>query len=343
PAARATSSMVVFEYPSTPMSRSAASRIRSRVGVGFIVGVRSGGCNIARFRFFVQEVSGAGSRFARRGLADGRPVAYRLPCSLSSHGVRGMTGLALLCLLPGVGANPPGPLDLEPGDLRPGLVAEYRSLADPRHVVSRVEPKPAFHIGRSSPHPRLPPGPFEVTWSGVIALKEPGPLTFWAFVGGELTVTIDGVTVLEGRGPTDAARLAGKAALKREPGSYRVAVRYRSLADVPARLQLWWEGPTFAAEPLPPWRLGHLAADRTAAVEQDERAARGRDAVGRLGCARCHSGAFPAVSDPPPGPSLADAGRRRDRGWLLAWPAAPAAVRPGPHMPAPVAAAPAGL
>jgi mono/diheme cytochrome c family protein len=243
------------------------------------------------------------------------------------------TTLALFCLLPGSGMAPPGWLDLEPGDLKPGLVAEYRSLDTPRATATRVEPKPAFYLGRSSPHPRLPPGPFVATWSGVIAIKEPGPLTFSAFVGGELTVTIDGITVLEGRGLTDTSRVTAKVPLKRDPGSYRLTIRYRSLADVPARLQLWWEGPTFAEEPLPAWRLGHLAADRTPAAERDELAARGRDAVGRFGCARCHSGAFPAVSDPPPGPSLADAGRRLDKGWLLNWLADPSAVRADAHMP----------
>src|SRR3954470_19103186 len=107
-----------------------------------------------------------------------------------------MTGALLLaCLLP---VSTAGPLDLEPGDLNPGLVARYQSVAQPRAAASRIEPKPAFYLGRSSPHPRIPPGPFEVTWTGVIAIKDPGPITFSAFVGGEATVTVDGVTVLDG-------------------------------------------------------------------------------------------------------------------------------------------------
>src|SRR5688572_25730934 len=149
-----------------------------------------------------------------------------------------MTGVAIVvCLFPVVAAAaPPGRLDLEPEELRPGLVAEYRSLADPQAALTRVEPKSAFTLGRSSPHPRLPPGPFEVVWSGVIALREPEPVSFSALVGGEVTVAVDGVTVLDGRGPTDASRVAAKETLKRPPGYYRLTVRYRSLADVPARL-----------------------------------------------------------------------------------------------------------
>ncbi|MDB5306105.1 MAG: Cytochrome c [Gemmataceae bacterium] len=247
-----------------------------------------------------------------------------------------MTSASLvLCLLPAAPAdNPPGRLDLEPGELRPGLVAEYRTLTDQPATLTRVEPKPSFYLGRSSPHPSIPPGPFEVVWSGVITLKEPGPVSFSALAGGEVSVIVDGVTVLDGCGPTDTSRVTAKAALKREPGSYRLTVRYRSIADVPARLQLWWEGPSFAPEPLPAWRLGHLTADRSPALERADLAAEGRAAVGRFGCARCHQGAFPGVTDPPPGPSLADAGRRLGKGWLLTWLADPAKVRPDAHMPA---------
>src|SRR5262245_64751519 len=83
-----------------------------------------------------------------------------------------------------------GPIELEPGDLKPGLVAQYRSRVDQDARLTRVEAKPAFTLGRSSPHPRIPPGPFEVAYSGVIHVKEKGPITLSAFVGGELTVTV---------------------------------------------------------------------------------------------------------------------------------------------------------
>jgi mono/diheme cytochrome c family protein len=75
-------------------------------------------------------------------------------------------------------------------------------------------------------------------------------------------------------------------------------------------------------------------ADLPPAAVQDQLAEQGRAAVGRLGCARCHRGAFPGVADPPPGPSLADAGRRMSRAWLLTWLADPAKLRTDAHMPA---------
>jgi mono/diheme cytochrome c family protein len=227
-----------------------------------------------------------------------------------------------------------GPLDLEPDDLRPGLVGEYRSLAEPKATANRIDPKPAFTLGRSSPHQRIPPGPFEVTWTGVLSVRDPGPLAFSAIVGGEVRVTIDDVTVLDGRGATDTARVAGKNTLTREPGYYPLTIRYRSLADAPARLQLWWAGPSFAAEVIPAWRLGHVTTELSPAAKQDLLAARGRTLAGKLGCARCHASAFPAVIDPPPGLALADAGKRLNRAWLLDWLGDPAKVRIDAHMPA---------
>src|SRR5262245_40936141 len=246
-----------------------------------------------------------------------------------------MTAAALLVRLLSSPLSPAagGPLDLEPEDLKPGLVAEYRSLADPKATVTRIEPKPAFTLGRSSPHPRIPPGPFEVTWTGVISVRDPGPITFFAFTGGEVSVAVDGAVLLTGRGPTDATRLVAKEALTREPGYYRLTIRYRSMTDIPARLQLWWEGPSFAREPVPAWRLGHVASELSPAGRQDLRAEQGRAAAGRLGCARCHSSALPDVTDPPPGPSLADVGKRVTRSWVLKWLADPSKVRPEAHMP----------
>jgi cytochrome c551/c552 len=239
-----------------------------------------------------------------------------------------MTSLVLCVLTAAVAA----PLDLEPGDLKPGLIAEYRSVAEPNTRVVRIEPKPAFTLGRSSPHPRIPAGPFEVTWSGVIQIKE-NPITFLAFVGGEVTVTVDGVIVLDGREMTDASQVTGKMPLKIAPGYYPFTVKYRSLADVPARLQLWWEGTAFAREPLPAWRLGHLDADEKPEVKTAIAAEAGREAGRQLGCARCHASAFPAVNDQP-GPSLADASRRLSKAWVLNWLADPVKVRADAHMPA---------
>jgi cbb3-type cytochrome oxidase cytochrome c subunit len=226
------------------------------------------------------------------------------------------------------------PLDVELEDLQPGLLAIYRSSADKDAVLARVDAKPAFTLGHSSPHPRLPLGPFEVTWTGMLIVKDKAPISFDAYLGGELTMEVDGVTVLRGRGESDTTLLGPKEVLDRPTGIYRLKITYRSLAGVPARLQIGWQGPTFAREPLPAWQLKHQAKEVTEAIRGEELNARGRIAAGRLGCARCHRSAFPGITEAPPGPSLADMGQRIGRDWLLHWLEDPARVRAEAHMPA---------
>jgi glucose/arabinose dehydrogenase/mono/diheme cytochrome c family protein len=232
------------------------------------------------------------------------------------------------------GADASAPVDVELADLRPGLVAHYRSLNDPEAELDRIDTRPTFYLAYSSPHPRIPPGPFEVTWSGVLHVKDPSPLMMDAYVCGELLMEIDGVKVLEGRGQSEMAQLRSREGLKRPAGLYQLKMRYRSLPDRPARLQIWWQGPSFTREPVPAWHFKHQAVESPPAIVQEQHADKGRTLVGRLGCARCHGKAFPGVGEPPPGPSLADLGARVSRSWLLDWLADPAGVRSDARMPA---------
>src|SRR5437016_6121048 len=114
----------------------------------------------------------------------------------------------------------------------------------------------------------------------------------------------------DARGKNEVDLIVANKAFVRRTGLYPIRIEYRSLAGIPARLQLGWEGKTFAREPLPAWRLKHLVKDHPAA---EDLASRGREAVAKFGCARCHASAFPGVDDPPQGPSLADVGDRAGR------------------------------
>jgi glucose/arabinose dehydrogenase len=250
---------------------------------------------------------------------------------------------AVIVLLVGISQAPvcggpekthPERVEVEPEDLPPGLIANYRSLTDKGATLHRIDAKPAFHLGFSSPHPRIPAGPFEVDWTGMLYAKDPGPITFDAFVSGEVTVKVDGVPVLQGRGETEASRAGPGTPLDRPSGVYRLAIHYRSLPDRPARLQIWWQGATFAHEPLPAWLLKHQPEDVPPALVREQLAEKGHAAVGKLGCARCHKSAFPGVAEPPPGPSLANVRQRIYRAWLLEWLADPAKVRRDARMPA---------
>lgn len=216
--------------------------------------------------------------------------------------------------------------------LQPGLHATYSSSIN-EATLYRVDAKPALALGDSSPHPRLPAGPFNVVWVGVIQLRGEGPFLFDAFVGGEISVRIDDTVVLQGRGESNTAQLRSNAPFKPKTGRARISIEYRSIQGVPARLQLWWQGADFTREPLPEWLLKYSPEEAPITGQQEHSIATGRLAAGRFGCARCHAEAFPAVTDPPPGPSLTNVGDRLSRDGLFTFLKDPGKGRSVSHMP----------
>jgi mono/diheme cytochrome c family protein/glucose/arabinose dehydrogenase len=226
------------------------------------------------------------------------------------------------------------PEDAEPDEKRPGLIAAYKSLIDREAQWMRVEAKPAFMLGHGSPHPRLPAGPFTVVWTGLLWVQESGPLRFDAIVGGAITLDVDGVRVLEGRTTSDTTRVKGAKTFTRPLGAYPFKLQFTSVPDVPARLQLWWEGPTFWAEAVPAWRFHHLPAQRPQGLAAEEDVQVGKTLALRLGCARCHGGALPGIEEPAPGPGLGDLRGRVSRAWLIRWLANPTDVHSDARMPA---------
>lgn len=222
-----------------------------------------------------------------------------------------------------------------------GLVATYRSLplaekadAGAPHEIVRIDSKPAAAWRLSSPHPRLPPGPFEATWTGVLHVYELEPIRFGAFVGGQVEVFVGDRPVLAGEGHDLSTWIDAPAEWTPEfAGAHPLRVVFRSLPGVPARIQLWWEAASFSREPLPASRLGHLPAEAPPPVAREQSRERGRQAVAALGCASCHASAFPSVAPSPSGPSLRDLGRRVERDWLLRWLAVPRHADQGARMP----------
>jgi mono/diheme cytochrome c family protein len=153
--------------------------------------------------------------------------------------------------------------------LRPGLAAELRA-GDA--VVRRVDPKPALAWGLDHPHPRLPPGPYAVTWTGWLQVLEPDTLRFE--IQGQGAIEIDG------------AAPAGPLPLK--AGLHRFKAEFRSKPGVPARFQLWWAGTLFAKEPVHPARFYHQPDPRYTLEEA------GRRKV--ADCRRCHEKGVPTAS-----------------------------------------------
>jgi mono/diheme cytochrome c family protein/glucose/arabinose dehydrogenase len=219
--------------------------------------------------------------------------------------------------------------------LEPGLIAAYRSLITDRPIatVSAIDLKPAFAWGDSSPHPRMPPGPFAVEWSGYLAVNETDPIRLGAYVSGTLTVALDDVVVLSGRASGAGTWIEAAQPLAPVKDRYRIGINFSSEPGVPARVQLWWESRSFVREPIPATRFYHDPRRVPEDVRREATLSHGRDAARRFGCGRCHGSALVWMKESNPGPALWELGTRVSRDWLLDWLRDPAGYRPDARMP----------
>lgn len=227
---------------------------------------------------------------------------------------------------------------VEPAELKPGLVATFTEYPDGGSgtVVTRLEPTVAFSLNAvETPHPRLGRNGLN-RWQGYVNIVRAGRYTFSATVqGGTLTVTVNGRSVLSATGDGEAVTKAEDAVTLEGGVQPFEAVFVRNGGA--ARVELAWHGPGFQREPLPHQFLGHLAKDRPVQFARDVQLEHGRFAFEELSCARCHR---PAADDrmakglvDHPGPNLTDVAKRSYAGWLDAWLADPAKLRPHTTMP----------
>jgi len=192
------------------------------------------------------------------------------------------------------------PVAVSGDDVQPGLVGVYQSHVDPKAILTRVDLNPALTL-KGSPHPRIPSGAFRVVWTGLLLVQDVDELSFHH--SDLARVEIGGRAVTE--------------PLQLKPGFHRIRIDLQSGFEA-THFQLSWSGKTFAKEPIPAWKFRHLASELSEAARTEAFVQRGRDAVGRFGCARCHLSQFPAVSDPAPGPSIGDLAARVNATWLMA-------------------------
>jgi len=195
--------------------------------------------------------------------------------------------------------------DDEP-EYKSGLVARYR-VGDVE--ARRLDADVAYSWGTSSPDPRLPPGKFTAQWTGRLFTIVPGEYQLHVFAAGKLKIELAGKVLMEstfersGWGATKAVRL--------EYGHHPITIAFEKISD-DARLAIFWEGPKFQLEPIPPRNLFHDPKETPASdYEQGQLLTRG------LRCAACH--AIPGQATPIAAPSLSSAGKQLDADWLVQW------------------------
>ena len=222
---------------------------------------------------------------------------------------------------------------VEPSELKPGLVATF---TDPTGTaLTRLEPTVALTLTPGeSPHPRLD-GTGKITWKGYLNVVRPGKYVFKAWLqGGPLVVTVGGKRVFSTSSARPDVFAGDEVPLAGGVQPFEATFEASGKAN---RVELLWVGPGFLTEPLPHQFLGHLPNQRTDSFTTDLQLEHGRLRFEELACVRCHK---PDADDTMakglvdrPGPNLTDVAKRAFPGWIDAWLADPAKLRPHTTMP----------
>jgi cytochrome c2 len=222
-------------------------------------------------------------------------------------------------------AEPPLPAVKE--SRAPGLLLGLG--ADDRRVVRLA----ALSVpAGTAPSPFVAPGPFQARLEGFVSVDLGTDVVFSAEGTGGLTLTIEGKTAFEAKGPDLAQGKSTSVRLKK--GRNRLRADYAPPAQGDARFRLFWTSDEFQREPVHPLALSHDAhADgaRSAA-----RRRLGRELVAQRRCLKCHehpgAGGMPELAMD--APSLENAGARLNAAWMAAWIRDPRSLRPEATMPA---------
>ena len=179
----------------------------------------------------------------------------------------------------------------------------------------------------------------KIVWSGYIQIVTQGKYTFAARASnGTLNVTLaDGAEVykaLDARGDATGDAIHVGPELLLPAKIFRFTAIYELMGKDAHRIELLWQGPGFRREPVPYFFFGRIA-DVVADTQVDDYD-RGRFLFEEHACVKCHAAVSPdeakAFVDRR-GPNLSAIGQRVYPGWLDAWLADPAKLRPHTTMP----------
>lgn len=215
----------------------------------------------------------------------------------------------------------------EPPPFLPGLVAEYSNATQ---RIERIDGRVGYNWGRRPPDPRLDTGPFRAVWKGNLLVNEPGTYELHVFVAGRVRIRLRDAELLD-------QTVAEPAWLESAPtelpfGYHAIEIEYAATEN-PARIALYWLGPTFAREPIAERYFYHPGSAPTL----DNHFERGRLLTHALRCGACHelpgqTPGRPALDRPAPAlDRLATTVRPK---WLLDWLLAGSAEAGSDHAPA---------
>ena len=142
--------------------------------------------------------------------------------------------------------------DDAPPELPAGLLAEITAGG---RTIPRVDPELRFDWTDASVDPRLPPGDFVAHWTGKLSVIAPGPHRLHVYAGGgSVRVSLKGQVIVDES--IAEPRWLDSEPIELEYGHQAIAVEFRRTAPT-AQLGLYWSGPRFRLEPVPPRALLH--------------------------------------------------------------------------------------
>jgi mono/diheme cytochrome c family protein len=188
-----------------------------------------------------------------------------------------------------------------------GLVARYESAGGPACV--RRDEAIQFDWKGQAPDERLGGGAFSAQWQGLLTALTAGEYRFYIYAAGETTLRLNDSTLISATG--DEPGWHESQPVELPYGPHRLSVAFRSTGEN-AQLRLYWSGPRFALEPVPPRVLFHDPADTP-----DDSFQRGAELWRALRCANCHRGGDQSAAAR--GPDLTHLAGNLQRRWLTEW------------------------
>ncbi|MGI8982055.1 MAG: c-type cytochrome [Pirellulaceae bacterium] len=188
----------------------------------------------------------------------------------------------------------------------PGIVARYSDSTG--HSFRRLDEAIAFDWAGGSPDGRIAADGFRIRWHGKLFAQGAGEYRLAAHAAGEVEVKLAGKTVIPRQ---EAAGWVFSQPVTLEFDRHEIGVSFKKTKS-PAHFSLYWSGPQFPLEPVPPRFLMH---DRKETVSMNYE--RGELLAAALRCAACHR----EEADPKPlaAPSLAHLGGSIREDWVQKW------------------------